>query len=149
MSDWVRQLYFVNLSWKMLLIISFERFCYVLYSSIARLWMFLCWIVKEWYFWSNSWNELMLSLYTIRSECSCKYWFFYSVLYHKTFKLVDSSQTGLQWRISLGLSFVLQSYNLTSLLKQIISYQLFYINLKCARQRIMFYLYVTLKAFVY
>ena len=73
--------------------------------------------MKEWYFWSNSRNELMLSLYTIRSECSCKYWFFYSVLYHKTFKLVDSSQTGLQWRISLGLSFVLQSYNLTSLLK--------------------------------
>ena len=65
--------------------------------------------------------------------------FFYSVLYHETSKLVDSSQTGPQWRISLRLSFVLESYNLATLLKQTISYQLFYINLERAHQR-MFYL---------
>ena len=55
-------------------------------------------------------------------------WFFYSVSYHETSKLVESSQTGLQWRISLGLSFVLEPYNLATLLKQTISYQLFSIK---------------------
>ena len=76
-------------------------------------------------------------------------WFFYSILYHETSKLVDNSQTGIQWRISSGLSFVLESYNLATLLKQTISYQLFYINLKLAHQRIMFYQYVPPAAFVY
>ena len=46
--------------------------------------------------------------------------------------------------IQLGLSFVLELHNLINFLKQTISYQLFYINLKCVRQRIMFYLYVPL-----
>ena len=44
---------------------------------------------------------------------------------------------------------MLESYNLTTLLKQTISYQLFYINLKSALERIMFYLYVPPIAFVY
>ena len=61
-------------------------------------------------------------------------WFFYSILYHKTSKLVDSSQTGLQRRISLGLSFVLKSNNLTTLLKQTISSQPICINLKRVRR---------------
>ena len=42
---------------------------------------------------------------------------FYSVLYHETSKLVDSSQTGPQWRISLRLSFVLESTLLGNLAK--------------------------------
>ena len=36
-SDCVRKLYFINLSGKTLLIISFERFSFILYISIARL----------------------------------------------------------------------------------------------------------------
>ena len=65
------------------------------------------------------------SLYTILSECSCKWLIFLFSTLHWTSKLVDSSQTRLQWRISLGLSFVLESYNFTTLLKQTISYQRF------------------------
>ena len=76
-------------------------------------------------------------------------WFCYSIVYHETSKLVESSQTGLQWRISIGLSFVLESHNLTTLLKQKISYKVFYLNLKRAHQRIMFYVYVPPTAFVY
>ena len=72
----------------------------------------------------------MLSLYTIFSERSCKWLIFLFNTLPWTSKLVDSSQTELQWRISLGLSFVLESYILTTLLKQTISYQPFYINLK-------------------
>ena len=64
-SDWVRKMYFINLGEKMLLIISFEKFYFILYSSIARLWVFLWWIVKEWSFWSNSWNELIRRRYRI------------------------------------------------------------------------------------
>ena len=65
------------------------------------------------------------SLYTILSERSCKWLIFLFSTLHWTSKLVDSSQTRLQWRISLGLSFVLESYNFTTLLKQTISYQRF------------------------
>ena len=72
----------------------------------------------------------MLSLYTIFSERSCKWLIFLFNTLPWTSKLVDNSQTELQWRISLGLSFVLDSYILTTLLKQTISYQPFYINLK-------------------
>ena len=75
-SDWVRKLYFIALGGKMLVIISFERFCFILYISIPRLSMFLWWMVKEWSFWSNSWNKLMLSSYTILSERSCKWLIF-------------------------------------------------------------------------
>ena len=131
----------------MLLRISFERFYFILCSSMARLWMFLCWIVKEWSFWSNSWNELMLSLYIILSEHSCKWLIFLFNTLPWTSRLEHSSQTGLQWRISLGF-FVLNSYNLTIFLKQTISYQLFYINWKRTNQRIMFNLYVPPIAFV-
>ena len=44
-------------------------------------------------------------------------WFFCSILYLETSKLVDSIQTGLRWKISLGLSFALEPYKLTTLLK--------------------------------
>ena len=70
-SYWVRRLHFINLCGKMLLSFSF-----ILYSSIARLWIFLWWILKKWSFCSTSWNELMVSLYTIRTECSCKWLMF-------------------------------------------------------------------------
>ena len=45
-------------------------------------------------------------------------WFFYSIIYHETSKLVDSRQTGFQWRISLGLIYL-------DNLAKTISYQLF------------------------
>ena len=143
-SDWVCKLYFINLAGKMLLIISFKRF-----YSISRLQVFLWCLMKKWSFWSNSWNELMLPLMQFIVSARISDWFFYSILYQEISKLADSSQTGLQWRILLGLSFVLELYNLRTLLKQTISHQLFYINLKRARQRITLYLYVPPIAFVY
>ena len=119
-SDWVGKLYFIDLGGRIGLIISFERFSFILYSSIPRLWMFLWWIVKQCPFWSNSWNELMVSLYTICSVRSCKWLIFlFSTL---PWNIQTSGQllTGLKLRNLLGLSFVLESYNLTILLKQAI-----------------------------
>ena len=52
-------------------IISLERLSFTLYNSIAKLFMYLWRIVKEWSFHSNSPKELVPSLYTIRSKRSC------------------------------------------------------------------------------
>ena len=151
-SDWVCKLYFINLGGKMLLIISLERFCFILYSLIANYYRLES-FCGEW--WKNNLfeaiHEINLCCFYIQFVVNALVsdWFFYSILYHETSKLVGSSQTGFQWRISLGLSFVLESYNLTTLLKQTISYLLFYINLKRTCQMIMIYLDVTPIAFAY
>ena len=120
------KLYFINLEGKLLLINLFERFPFIWYSSLARLWMFLWWIMENDFF--EAVHEMNLCCHYIQFVVSD--WCFYSIIYHETFKLVGSSQTGIQYRISLGVPFVLESCNLTTLLKQTISYQPFYINLK-------------------
>ena len=87
--------------------------------------------MKEWSFWSNWWNELMFSFYKTCTEHLHKWLIF---LFNTLSWNIQTSEQYPNWtsmKISLGLSFVLESHNLTTLLKQKILYQLFYINLKC------------------
>ena len=132
----------------MLLIISFARFFFILYSSIARFSMFLWWKWKSNLF--EAIHEMNLCYLYVQFVVCARWsdWFFYSILHHGTSKLMDSSQTGLQWKISLGLIFVLDSYDLIILLKQTISYRFFCMYLKRVRQKIMFCLHVPPIAFI-
>ena len=83
------KLYFINLEGKLLLINLFERFPFIWYSSLARLWMFLWWIMENDFF--EAVHEMNLCCHYIQFVVSD--WCFYSIIYHETFKLVGSSQT--------------------------------------------------------
>ena len=104
-SDWVRKLYFLYLGGK------------ILCSSIARLWMSV--VNSERMILFEAIHEMNLCCLHIQFLVSTRVsdWFLDPILCHDTFKLVDCRQTGLQLRISLVLSFLLESYNLTNFLK--------------------------------
>ena len=91
----------------------------------------------------------VLSQYTFAVSVRANYLCFISIFFPKTLKQTDSNQTALLWKLSLRFFFVLNSYNLTALLRQTISAQPFYIDLKRANKIINIYLFVPIIAAAY